>query len=155
MMYFQYFQCRVDQVIDTTLGHYLLGFLDIHSEHYQLEGKEPDPKTISLIITYGLPRCAAMPFGLRNAGATYQQKIQAYAQLQVGTRCARYLGQTRSQGHCCQTGRIATRNVLRLEEEQEAGWKDQGCSSRRDNEPEPILQSLPCYVALTPSPVYL
>jgi ribonuclease HI len=52
---------RIDQIVDSTAGCETLSFLDAYSGYHQIKMKESD----QLATT--------MPFGLRNAGATYQR----------------------------------------------------------------------------------
>ena len=67
---------RIDQIIDATVGHDSLYFLDAYSGYHQIKMKEFDQAAIAYITPYG-PFCFnTMPFGLKNAGATYQCMIQ-------------------------------------------------------------------------------
>jgi hypothetical protein len=62
---------RIDQVIDSTAGCDLLSFLDAYSGYHQIPMYEPDQIKTSVITPYGAYCCVTMPFGLKNAGATY------------------------------------------------------------------------------------
>jgi hypothetical protein len=67
---------RIDQIVDATTGHDSLCFLDAYSGYHQIKVKESDQAATSFITPYG-PFCFnIMPFGLKNAGATYQCMIQ-------------------------------------------------------------------------------
>ena len=67
---------RIDQIVDATAGHDLLCFLDAYSGYHQIRMKESDQEATTFITPYG-PFCFnTMPFGLKNAGATYQHMIQ-------------------------------------------------------------------------------
>jgi hypothetical protein len=67
---------RIDQVIDSTAGCKLLSFVDAYSGFHQIPLYEPDQIKTSFITTYGAYCYLTMPFGLRNAGATYQRCMQ-------------------------------------------------------------------------------
>jgi hypothetical protein len=54
---------RIDQIVDSTAGCETLSFLDAYSGYHQIKMKESDQLATSFIT----------PFGLRNAGATYQR----------------------------------------------------------------------------------
>nr|XP_016471098.1 PREDICTED: RNA-directed DNA polymerase homolog [Nicotiana tabacum] len=66
---------HIDQLIDGTAGHELLSFLDAYSGYNQiLMAEEDQEKTI--FITHRDTYCyKVMPFGLKNAGATYQRLV--------------------------------------------------------------------------------
>ena len=50
-----------------------LSFLDAYSGYHQIKMKESDKLTTSFITPFGMYCYVTMPFGLRNAGATYQR----------------------------------------------------------------------------------
>ena len=64
---------RIDQIVDTTAGCELLSFLDAYSGYHQIKMKESDQLATSFITPFGKYCYVTMPFGLRNAGATYQR----------------------------------------------------------------------------------
>ena len=64
---------RIDQIVDSTLGCELLSFLDAYSGYHQIKMKESDQLATSFITPFGMYCYVTMPFGLRNAGATYQR----------------------------------------------------------------------------------
>ena len=66
---------RIDQIIDATAGHDSLCFLDAYSGYHQIKMAEADQAATAFVTPYG-PFCFnTMPFGLKNAGATYQRMI--------------------------------------------------------------------------------
>jgi hypothetical protein len=67
---------RIDQIVDSTAGCELLCFLDAYSEYHQMKMKESDQLVTSFITPSGMYCYVTMPFGLRNAGATYQRCMQ-------------------------------------------------------------------------------
>jgi hypothetical protein len=67
---------RIDQIVDSTAGCELLCFLDAYSGYHQIKIKESDQLATSFITPFGMYCYVTMPFGLRNAGATYQRCMQ-------------------------------------------------------------------------------
>jgi ribonuclease HI len=64
---------RIDQIVDSTAGCVTLSFLDAYSGYHQIKMKESDQLATSFITPFGMYCYTTMPFGLRNAGATYQR----------------------------------------------------------------------------------
>jgi hypothetical protein len=67
---------RIDQVVDSTAGCSVLSFLDCYSEYHQISLAKEDEEKIAFITPFGAFCYTSMPFGLKNAGATYQRAIQ-------------------------------------------------------------------------------
>ena len=67
---------RIDQIIDLTAGSPLLSFLDCYSGYHQISLREEYQSKTSFITPFGSYCYKSMPFGLKNAGATYQRAIQ-------------------------------------------------------------------------------
>ena len=82
---------RIDQIIDATAGHDSLCFLDAYSGYHQIKMAEKDQDATAFITPYG-PFCFnTMPFRLKNAGATYQRKIQTCLATQIGKTVEVYI----------------------------------------------------------------
>jgi hypothetical protein len=64
---------RINQIVDSTAGCETLSFLDAYSGYHQIKMKESDQLATSFITPFGMYCYTTMPFGLRNAGATYQR----------------------------------------------------------------------------------
>jgi hypothetical protein len=64
---------RIDQIVDSIAGCETLSFLDAYSGYHQIKMKESDQLATSFITPFGMYCYITMPFGLRNAGATYQR----------------------------------------------------------------------------------
>ena len=62
---------RIDQIVDSTAGCETLSFLDAYSDYHQIKMEESDQLVTSFITPFGMYCYVTMPFGLRNAGATY------------------------------------------------------------------------------------
>jgi hypothetical protein len=67
---------RKDQIVDSTAGCELLCFLDNYFGYHQIKMKESDQLATSFITPFGMYCYVTIPFGLRNAGATYQRCMQ-------------------------------------------------------------------------------
>src|SRR5207237_4754197 len=67
---------RIDQVVDSTAGSKLLCFLDAYSGYHQVSLIESDCIKMSFITPFGACCYITMPFGLKNAGTTYQRAMQ-------------------------------------------------------------------------------
>ena len=66
---------KIDQLIDSTAGNKLLSFMDAFSGYNQIMMHPSDQDKISFITGQGLYCYKVMPFGLKNAGATYQRMV--------------------------------------------------------------------------------
>ena len=64
---------RVDVLVDSTARHRLLSFMDAFSGYNQIRMHEADQEKTSFVTSQGLFCYKVMPFGLKNAGATYQR----------------------------------------------------------------------------------
>src|SRR3954467_13212871 len=74
---------RMNQIIDSTAGCDLLSFIDAYSGYNQIRMKEEDEEYASFITPYGVFSYKTMPFGLKNASATYQRMMQACLKEQI------------------------------------------------------------------------
>ena len=63
----------IDQIVDSTSGCETLYFLDAYSSYHQIAMKESDQLATSFINPFESFCYVSMPFGLKNAGATYQR----------------------------------------------------------------------------------
>jgi hypothetical protein len=67
---------RIDQIIDSTAGCEHVSFLDAYSGYNQIRLKVEDEDKTAFITPHGVYCYTTMPFGLKNAGATYQWCMQ-------------------------------------------------------------------------------
>lgn len=74
----------IDQLVDSTAGHALLSFMDAYFGYNQILMFEPDQEHTSFITDRGLYCYIGMPFGLLNAGATYQRLVNKMFKEQIG-----------------------------------------------------------------------
>ena len=66
---------RIDQIVDTSVGHGMLSFLYAFSGYHQIPMHSLDVEKTSFITPHGLYCYNVMPFGLKNVGATYQRLV--------------------------------------------------------------------------------
>ena len=66
---------RIDQLEDSTAEHKLLTFMDTFSRYNHIQMVEEDQEKTAFITNQGLYCFRVMPFGLKNAGATYQRLV--------------------------------------------------------------------------------
>jgi hypothetical protein len=62
---------RIDQIVNSTSGCEILSFLHAYLGYYQITMKESDQLATSFITLFSTYCYFTMPFGLKNAGATY------------------------------------------------------------------------------------
>ena len=65
----------INQLVDATSGHELLSFMDTYSGYNQILMYLPDEEHALFITDRGLYCYKVMPFGLKNASATYQRMV--------------------------------------------------------------------------------
>ena len=82
---------RIDQLVDSTAGHKLLMFMDAFSGYNQIKMAEEDQEKTTFIISQGLYCYKVMPFGLKNAGPTYQRLVNKMFSEQIGRNMEVYV----------------------------------------------------------------
>jgi hypothetical protein len=82
---------RIDQIIDSTAGCTRLSFLDAYSGYNQIKLKKEDEEKTAFITPYDVFCYQVMPFGLKNAGATYQWMMQNCLRSQIGCNIQVYI----------------------------------------------------------------
>ncbi|XP_059663705.1 uncharacterized protein LOC132309409 [Cornus florida] len=75
---------KIDQMVDATTGYERLPFLDAYSGYNQILMNPADEEKISFVTERGTYCYKVMPFGLKNAGATYQRLISKIFKDQMG-----------------------------------------------------------------------
>ncbi|KAK8940807.1 hypothetical protein KSP39_PZI010809 [Platanthera zijinensis] len=66
---------RIDLLVDSVVGYPFMSFLDAFSGYHQIRMHKPDIPCTSFITNNGCYCYLVMPFGLKNAGATYQRMM--------------------------------------------------------------------------------
>ena len=64
---------HIDMLVDSTVGHSMFSFMDGFSGYNQIMMASGDREKTSFITKWGTYCYGVMPFGLKNAGATYQR----------------------------------------------------------------------------------
>jgi hypothetical protein len=82
---------HIDQIIDSTMGSARLSFLDAYSGYNQIKLKVEDEEKTVFITPYGVYSYQVMPFGLKNARATYQRMMQNCLGKQIGCNVQVYI----------------------------------------------------------------
>ncbi|KAK0586525.1 hypothetical protein LWI29_008372 [Acer saccharum] len=82
---------RIDQLVDATAGHELLSFMDAYSGYNQIRMNKADEEKTSFTTDQGLYCYKVMPFGLKNAGATYQRLVNRMFARQIGKNMEVYV----------------------------------------------------------------
>ncbi|CAL2230454.1 unnamed protein product [Prunus armeniaca] len=82
---------RIDQLVDATVGHELLSFMDAYFGYNQIFMNPADCKHTAFITDKGLYCYEVMPFNLKNARAMYQRLVnKIFAEL-IGTSMEVYV----------------------------------------------------------------
>ena len=82
---------RVDVLVDSTARHQLLSFMDAFSGYNQIRMHEADQEKTSFLTSQGLFCYKVMPFGLKNASATYQRLMNKMFAQQIGRNVQVYV----------------------------------------------------------------
>ena len=82
---------RIDQLVDSTAGHRLLSFMDAFSRYNQIRMDEANQEKTSFVISQSLFCYKVMPFGLKNANATYQRLVNHMFRPQIGRNVEVYV----------------------------------------------------------------
>ena len=78
-------------MVDSTAGHELLSFRDAFSGYNHIRMDPKDQEKASFMIGHGMYCYQVMPFGLKNAGATYQRLVNRMFQKQIGASMEVYI----------------------------------------------------------------
>nr|KYP55571.1 Transposon Ty3-I Gag-Pol polyprotein [Cajanus cajan] len=81
----------IDRLVDGASGHALLSFLDAYSGYNQIVMYPPDEVHTSFITDHTNYCYRVMPFGLKNAGATYQRLMDKVFHQQIGRNMEVYV----------------------------------------------------------------
>ena len=82
---------RIDQIVDSTAGCERLSFLDAYSGYHQIRLYGPDEVKTAFITPFGCFCYITMPFGLKNAGATFMRMIQKCLLTQISRNVEAYM----------------------------------------------------------------
>jgi hypothetical protein len=82
---------RIDQVVDSTAGCETLCFFDVYYGYHQIAMCIADQLATSFITPFGAYCYKAMPFGLKNAGATFQRCMRRVFRDLIGRNIEAYI----------------------------------------------------------------
>ena len=66
---------RIDQIVDVSVGHGMLSFLDAFSGYHQIPMHSLDAEKTTFITPHRLLCYNVIPLGLKNVGATYKRLV--------------------------------------------------------------------------------
>ena len=66
---------KIDQLVDATIGHPRMSFLDAFQGYHQIPLAIDDQEKTAFVTSIGNYYYKVMPFGLKNAGSTYQRMM--------------------------------------------------------------------------------
>ena len=82
---------RIDTLVDSTARHELLSFMEAFSGYNHIKMNEEDQEKTSFVTSQGLFCYKVMPFGLKNAGVTYQRLMNKMFVHQIGRNVQVYV----------------------------------------------------------------
>ena len=75
---------QIDQLVDATVGHPRMSFLDVFQGYHQIPLALDDQEKTVFVTPVGNCHYKVMPFGLKNAGLTYQWIMTKMFESQLG-----------------------------------------------------------------------
>ena len=82
---------QIDRLVDSTVGHPQMSFLDAFQGYHQIPLAAEDQEKTTFVTPIGNFHYKVMPFGLKNAGSTYQRMITRMFELQMGKSIEVYI----------------------------------------------------------------
>ena len=81
----------IDQLVDATVGHPQMSFLDAFQGYHQIPLTLDDQEKTSFVTLIGNYHYKVMPFGLKNVGFTYQRMMTKMFESQMGKNIEVYI----------------------------------------------------------------
>ena len=82
---------KIDQLIDATVGHPRMSFLDAFQGYHQIPLALDDQENTAFVTPVGNYHYKVMPFGLKNAGSTYQRMMMRMFESLLGKNIEIYI----------------------------------------------------------------
>ena len=82
---------QIDRLVDSTVGHPRMSFLDAFQGYHQIPLAAEDQEKTAFVIPVGNYHYKVMPFGLKNAGSTYQRMMTRMFEQQMGKSVEVYI----------------------------------------------------------------
>ena len=85
---------QIDQMVDATVGHPRMSFLDAFQGYHQIPLALDDQEKTTFVTPVRNYHYKVMPFGLKNAGSTYQRMMTKMFEPQFGKNVEVYIDDT-------------------------------------------------------------
>ena len=82
---------KIDQLVDATVGHPRMSFLDAFYGYHQIPLALDDQEKTAFVTPVGNYHYKVMPFGLKNAGSTYQRMMTRMFEPSLGKNIEIYI----------------------------------------------------------------
>ena len=82
---------KIDQLVDATVGHPWMTFLDAFQGYHQIPLALDDQEKTTFVTPIGNCHYKVMPFGLKNARSTYQRMMTRMFESQLGKNIEIYI----------------------------------------------------------------
>ena len=82
---------KIDQLVDATVGHPCMSFLDAFQGYHQIPLALDDQEKTAFVTLVGDYHYKIMPFSLKNAGSTYQRMMMRMFESQLGKNIEIYI----------------------------------------------------------------
>ena len=82
---------QINQLVDATVGHPRMSFLDAFQGYHQIPLALSDQKKTTFVTLTGNYHYKVMPFDLKNAGATYKRMMTKMFEPQLGKNIKIYI----------------------------------------------------------------
>ena len=82
---------QIDQLVDATVGHPSMSFLDTFQGYHQIPLAFHDQEKTSFVTPIGNYHYKVMPFSLKNVGSTYQRMMTKMFESQMGKNIEVYI----------------------------------------------------------------
>ena len=82
---------KIDQLVDAIVGHPRMSFLDAFQSYYQIPLALDDQEKTTFVTPIGNYHYKVMPFGLKNAGSTYQRMMTRMFESLLGKNIEIYI----------------------------------------------------------------
>ena len=82
---------KIDQLVDATFGHPRMSFLDAFQGYHQIPLALDDQEKTAFVTPVKNYHYKVIPFGLKNAGSTYQRMMTRMFESQLGKNIEIYI----------------------------------------------------------------
>ncbi|GJX88119.1 reverse transcriptase domain-containing protein [Tanacetum coccineum] len=136
---------EIDWKVESLCGFPFKCFLDAYKGYHQIQMAEEDEEKTAFITNQGIFCYTKMPFGLRNAGATYQRLVDKTFHGQIGRNLERIVDKTHYKGaNLVRNSRLCGCFRYKKPPEDEVGsatindqWKEDQATSVKDRRTAP------------------